>query len=104
MGWMASLFKFDHSAVDADGERLRVRETMHADSKVPAPGIWPTKEINKLIDAEIHQESPPDRRRHARAQTDGPFCCCSSTPGLFCDFAGGVGGCMHAPSQRQAKI
>jgi hypothetical protein len=60
MGWMASMFKFDHSAVDADGERLRVRETMHADSKVYAPGIWPTKEINKLIDAEIHQESPPD--------------------------------------------
>ena len=59
MGWMASLFKFDHSAVDADGERLRVRETMHADSKVPAPGIWPTKEINKLIDAEIHDVSAP---------------------------------------------
>ena len=36
-------------------------------------------------------------------QTNGPFCCCSSTPGLCCTSAGGVGGGMHAPSQRRAK-
>ena len=59
MEWMTSLCKFDHSQVDADGNRLRVREMMHADSKVPAPLICPAKEINKLIDAEIHHESAP---------------------------------------------
>ena len=37
-------------------------------------------------------------------QTDGPFCCCSSTPGLCRTSAGRIGGGMHAPSQRRAKI
>ena len=53
MGWMQSLFKFDHSQVDAAGKRLRIRESMHPDSNVPAPPIWPIKAIGALMDAEV---------------------------------------------------
>ena len=44
-----------YRAISSARANGRVRETMHADSKVYAPGIWPTKEINKLINAEIGQ-------------------------------------------------
>ena len=36
-GWQNSLFKFDHSARDADGNPVRTRERMAKGSNVPAP-------------------------------------------------------------------
>ena len=63
MGWLQSLFKHDHSQVDGDGNRMRARETMHPDSKVPAPLIFPVKQVGRLIDAEVRapDEAMPTR-------------------------------------------
>lgn len=53
LGWLHSTCKYDHSKRDANGEPLRWREKMHADSQVSAPPIFPVKEMRALIDAEL---------------------------------------------------
>ena len=49
MFWENSMFKFDHSATDKEGNRIRKREMMAKDSSVRAPELYNPKEMLAVI-------------------------------------------------------
>ena len=51
--WMHGLFKYDYSARDAEGNRKPAREMMAEGSKVPAPTIFPVKEVATIVASEL---------------------------------------------------
>ena len=52
MGWANSLYKYDHSLRDKDGNRVRTREVMNEGSKIPAPQLFPVSKLNEKIKAD----------------------------------------------------
>ena len=52
-GWQNSMFKFDHSARDADGARVRRREMMTNDSSVRAPELFNPAQMRKMANDEL---------------------------------------------------
>ena len=53
MGWINSLFKFDHSQRDEEGRSLRCRELMCEDSCVRAPELFAPRRLRELEAAEL---------------------------------------------------
>ena len=61
MFWENSMYKFDHSARDAAGQRVRKREVMAKDSVVRAPEIYNPKTMLTMIREEEVDEGGQDR-------------------------------------------
>ena len=61
MFWENSLYKFDHSARDAEGAPIRKREMMAEDSTVRAPELYNPKAMLVAIREEEIDESGEDR-------------------------------------------
>ena len=59
MFWENSLYKFDHSARDKDGQRVRKREMMAKDSVVRAPELYNPKATLALIREDEKDEATP---------------------------------------------
>ena len=61
MFWENSMFKFDHSACDKDGNRMRKREMMAKDSSVRAPELYNPKAMLAVIREDECDASGQDR-------------------------------------------
>ena len=61
MFWENSLYKFDHSARDAEGAPIRKRDMMAEDSTVRAPELYNPKAMLVAIREEEIDESGEDR-------------------------------------------
>ena len=66
--WINSMLKFDHSARDAKGERLRVREVMCEGSTVRAPELFNTKMLREMQMAELGVDSQSMHVQHDDAK------------------------------------